>query len=156
MLNEAQDNWPSFLAKLERVRDSLLSQDGLIINLTADPPLLETIEPTLSSFVDKLPATPKVAAEARKWRDAVQLLPRENEGFAITTQVNYVAAGTKLFEAGEHCPGDFVAVSRFLSRGYLWDNVRVVGGAYGGGCALNPSSGAFAFSSYRDPGDFVA
>ena len=36
-------------------------------------------------------------------------------------------------------------------QGYLWDNVRVAGGAYGGGCSLNPVSGAFAFSSYRDP-----
>ena len=62
-----------------------------------------------------------------------------------------MAAGAKLFEAGESCPGSFYAVARFLSRGYLWDNVRVVGGAYGGGCALNPSSGGFAFSSYRDP-----
>ena len=42
-------------------------------------------------------------------------------------------------------------MARFLSRGYLWDNVRVVGGAYGGGCSLNTGSGAFAFSSYRDP-----
>ena len=52
---------------------------------------------------------------------------------------------------GEMMDGAFYAVARFLSRGYLWDNVRVVGGAYGGGCALNPSSGGFAFSSFRDP-----
>jgi hypothetical protein len=42
-------------------------------------------------------------------------------------------------------------VARYLSRGYLWDNVRVVGGAYGGGCSLNPRTGGFSFSSYRDP-----
>ena len=47
--------------------------------------------------------------------------------------------------------GAMAVVTRYLSSGYLWDNVRVVGGAYGGGCALNPLSGAFAFSSYRDP-----
>ena len=27
----------------------------------------------------------------------------------------------------------------------------MVGGAYGGGCSLNPSTGVLAFSSYRDP-----
>ena len=29
--------------------------------------------------------------------------------------------------------------------------MRVAGGAYGGGCSLNPVSGNFVFSSYRDP-----
>jgi len=151
MLAEARDDWPSLLAKLERVRDTLLSQDGLIINLTADEKLLGEVQPVIDTFVNKLPPTAVHDAKAPAWRDAVELLPREDEGFAITTQVNYVAAGAKLFEAGESCPGSFYAVARFLSRGYLWDNVRVVGGAYGGGCALNPSSGGFAFSSYRDP-----
>ena len=151
MLKQATDDWPSMLARLETLRDTLLTQEGIIINLTADEKVLEDVQPTIDAFVAKLPAKAAVDPKAAAWKDAVQLLPRENEGFAITTQVNYVAAGARLFEAGEHCPGDFVAVSRFLSRGYLWDNVRVVGGAYGGGCALNPSSGAFAFSSYRDP-----
>jgi len=82
---------------------------------------------------------------------SVLLAERKDEGYAITTQVNYVAAGTQLFGAGDHLDGAFYAVARFLSRGYLWDNVRVVGGAYGGGCSLNPTSGGFAFSSYRDP-----
>ena len=63
-----------------------------------------------------------------------------------------MAAGCQLVEAGKSLRmGALNVVSRFLSRGYLWDNVRVVGGAYGGGCALNPITGAFAFSSYRDP-----
>merc|ERR1719409_1739020 len=67
------------------------------------------------------------------------------------TQVHYVAAGAQLFQPGEKIDGAMYAVGRFLSRGYLWDNVRVVGGAYGGGCTLNTRTGGFAFSSYRDP-----
>lgn len=67
-------------------------------------------------------------------------------------QVNYVAGGGQLFAPGEVCNmGAATCVVRYLSRGYLWDNVRVVGGAYGGGAGFNPTSGAFAFSSYRDP-----
>ena len=69
----------------------------------------------------------------------------------LSPQVHYVAAGMRLFEPGTKLDGAFYAVARFLSRGYLWDNVRVVGGAYGGGCSLNPRTGGFAFSSYRDP-----
>jgi hypothetical protein len=67
-------------------------------------------------------------------------------------QVNYVAAGTRLLHPGEQADfGGFSVAARALSLGYLWDNVRVAGGAYGGGCAFNPTSGGFAFSSYRDP-----
>merc|ERR1719231_153857 len=70
----------------------------------------------------------------------------------MTTQVNYVAARAALVAPGEEADmGALGVVARYLSRGYLWDNVRVVGGAYGGGCSLNPTSGGFAFSSYRDP-----
>jgi Zn-dependent M16 (insulinase) family peptidase len=59
--------------------------------------------------------------------------------------------GARLFEPGTKPSGAYYVVQRFLSRGFLWDNVRVVGGAYGGGCSLNPRTGGFAFSSYRDP-----
>jgi len=151
MLTMAKDDWPALQARLEGVRSKLLAQEGLIINLTADPDALESTQPVVDAFVGKLPAVAATPSSASTWRDAVQLLPRDNEAYAITTQVNYVAAGTKLFEEGEQIDGAYYAVARYLSRGYLWDNVRVVGGAYGGGCAFNVNTGAFAFSSYRDP-----
>ncbi len=150
MLAQATDDWPALLARLEGVRDALLSQDGLVINLTADQAALDKVAPIASGFAARLPATPARAAGA-PWKEAVELLPRVDEGYAITTQVNYVAAGGLLFEKDEPMDGAYYAVARCLSRGFLWDNVRVVGGAYGGGCSLNPSTGAFAFSSYRDP-----
>merc|ERR1719424_1457850 len=151
MLAQAQSDWPALLAKLESVRATMLSQKCVIINLTADEKVLTDVRPAVDAFIGKLPEDAALNPSAPAWKDAVTLLPREDEAFAITTQVNYVAAGARLFEAGESCPGDFYSVARFLSRGYLWDNVRVVGGAYGGGCALNSNSGGFAFSSYRDP-----
>ena len=40
---------------------------------------------------------------------------------------------------------------RHLNTTYLWDKVRVQGGAYGGGSGFDPLSGAFVFTSYRDP-----
>ena len=146
----AKDDWPALLAKLQKVRDTILAQEGVVINLTADEALLEEVKPVVDAFVAKLPEKPLAETCARRG-GAVELLPRVNEGYAITTQVNYVAAGAQLFEPGEPMDGALYAVARYLSRGYLWDNVRVVGGAYGGGCSLNPNSGGFAFSSYRDP-----
>ena len=47
--------------------------------------------------------------------------------------------------------GAYSVVSRYLSTGYLWDTVRVVGGAYGGFARFSEASGRFVYLSYRDP-----
>ena len=42
-------------------------------------------------------------------------------------------------------------LSRLLSSKYLHTEIREKGGAYGGGCSANPTSGTISFYSYRDP-----
>jgi Zn-dependent M16 (insulinase) family peptidase len=38
-----------------------------------------------------------------------------------------------------------------LNTAYLWDKVRVQGGAYGSGTGFTEVTGSFIFTSYRDP-----
>lgn len=47
--------------------------------------------------------------------------------------------------------GGAEVVANQLRTGYLWERVRVQGGAYGGFCSLSSSSGVLSFTSYRDP-----
>jgi Zn-dependent M16 (insulinase) family peptidase len=42
-------------------------------------------------------------------------------------------------------------VVKYLQGSYLWEKVRVQGGAYGGSCNFDRRSGGFTFGSYRDP-----
>ena len=42
-------------------------------------------------------------------------------------------------------------LSRLLSAKFLHVEIREKGGAYGGGCSANPTSGIITFYSYRDP-----
>ena len=42
-------------------------------------------------------------------------------------------------------------LSMLLNTDYLWSNVRMKGGAYGGGSSLNNLEGFFSFYSFRDP-----
>ena len=51
----------------------------------------------------------------------------------------------------EKVSGSTSVISKFLGTGYMWDNVRVMGGAYGGFCLFNDRNGVFSFLSYRDP-----
>jgi Zn-dependent M16 (insulinase) family peptidase len=69
----------------------------------------------------------------------------------VPTQVNYVAKGVDLFKHGYTLHGSTYVVNKLLGTGWLWDRVRVVGGAYGGFADFDPHSGAFTFASYRDP-----
>uniref|UniRef100_A0A7S2XEF0 Presequence protease mitochondrial-type C-terminal domain-containing protein n=1 Tax=Lotharella oceanica TaxID=641309 RepID=A0A7S2XEF0_9EUKA len=59
--------------------------------------------------------------------------------------------GGRMYQPGERVGGSTSVVTNFLKTGYLWDKVRVMGGAYGAGFSLNARLGTFAFSSYRDP-----
>ena len=42
-------------------------------------------------------------------------------------QVNYVARGGRAFDESEPVGGEAFVASRLLSRGFLWDTVRVIG-----------------------------
>ena len=77
--------------------------------------------------------------------------PLVNEGFVVPTQVSYVGKGGRLYEPGEKVSASTAAIQKFLGTGYMWDNVRVIGGAYGGFCLFDPRNGVFSFLSYRDP-----
>ena len=48
-------------------------------------------------------------------------------------------------------PGTATVVTRYLGTSYLWDTVRVQGGAYGAGLRFSPLDGLALYSSYRDP-----
>ena len=47
--------------------------------------------------------------------------------------------------------GSAMVITRFLRTSWLWDRVRVQGGAYGAFCRLDRLAGVFGCVSYRDP-----
>ena len=47
--------------------------------------------------------------------------------------------------------GSVGVISKFLRNSYLWDRVRVQGGAYGAFCGFDHFTGVFTYASYRDP-----
>ena len=69
----------------------------------------------------------------------------------IPTQVNYVGKGADLYREGLKPNGAHLVARRYLRTTWLWDKIRVQGGAYGGQCMFDRYSGGFTFVSYRDP-----
>ena len=70
----------------------------------------------------------------------------------LHVQVNYVGKAANLYEdAGYQLSGSAYVVNKHLGTTWLWDRVRVSGGAYGGFSDFDTHSGMFSFLSYRDP-----
>lgn len=70
----------------------------------------------------------------------------------VHAQVNYVGKAANLYEdAGYKLSGSAYVVNKHLGTTWLWDRVRVSGGAYGGFSDFDTHSGMFSYLSYRDP-----
>lgn len=132
------------------------------MDITGDATVMEAIQPSVEKFLGELPGEVNGQTgtdfynETHPW--VVAAKPRMNalaeagdEGFVVPTQVSYVGKAGAIYDEGEVVPGSATVVARFLRTGYLWDHVRVMGGAYGGFCVFSPFSGLISFLSYRDP-----
>eukprot|EP00210_Caulerpa_lentillifera_P002178 g2092.t1 len=103
-----------------------------------------------SVSIDKLLKNlPKQEYPSQTW-DVV--LPVQNEAFTVPTQVNYIGKGVDLFKESEYSvSGSSGVITKHLYATWLWDKVRVSGGAYGCMTGLDTESGIMTFTSYRDP-----
>ena len=68
----------------------------------------------------------------------------------IPADVGYSALGSNLCALGGKFTGAWPVLASMLTYGYLWNAVRVQGGAYGTGMNVRPNGGLFCYS-YRDP-----
>jgi Zn-dependent M16 (insulinase) family peptidase len=97
------------------------------------------------AFVDSLPCD-----AAEKTAPDIAVLPVAKEGIVIASMVSYVGCGFNYKLCGyetDHC---LPVVKKYLTSGYLWNNIRVIGGAYGAMMTAD-NSGSLYFVSYRDP-----
>ena len=73
-----------------------------------------------------------------------------SEGIVTPSKVAYAVIGAKLSGLDAKTLGHLRVARSALSYEYLWNEIRVKGGAYGTGFVVR-KSGAAAFYSYRDP-----
>ncbi|MDR2694200.1 MAG: insulinase family protein [Chitinispirillales bacterium] len=74
-----------------------------------------------------------------------------HKGIEINSAVNFIARAWRLPDTDAAEKGRAYLLSRNLSTGYLWDKVRVEGGAYGGMSGASVGHPVFTCASYRDP-----
>jgi Zn-dependent M16 (insulinase) family peptidase len=145
LVERVDSDWAGVEAALLRIRDTLFNRGRMVVNVTADGALWERARGELDGFLGRLPDADFPVAD---WSHAYR--PR-SEGLIIPAQVNYVGKGANLRQLGFELTGAANVAIKFLNTTYLWDKVRVQGGAYGGASRLDLTSGNFSFLSYRDP-----
>jgi len=151
ILERVDNDWDNLVQELKAVQMAIFDRNTVVCNVTCPESDYNDIRPALTSFVESLPGdTPK--GSGLLWvEEGASKLRVDNEALIIPAGVNYVGKAANLRDMGFKPTGASALASKFLGTTYLWDVVRVQGGAYGGFCRLDNRSGTFTFLSYRDP-----
>ena len=145
LLKAIDEDWAGVLARLEEMRKLFLCRPRMLVNLTCEENDYKRFEPALKRMLGDLPGE---SCPEAGWK--VGELPKI-EGLTLPAQVNYVGKGLDLSAAGYEFDGSHLACVKHARMAWLWDKIRVQGGAYGAFCSLDRFSGSFGFASYRDP-----
>ncbi|WDR04865.1 insulinase family protein [Devosia rhodophyticola] len=145
LIQRIDSDWASVEAALERIRTSLFNRAHMVANVTADAGIWLDARAGMGAFIATIPRTD---GELQQWTNTRE---RSSEGLIIPAQVNYVGKGANLKALGFDLSAASSVVLKFLNTTWLWDKVRVQGGAYGGSSRFDMISGNFSFLSYRDP-----
>jgi len=138
-------DWPTVQGVLEQIRTTLVNRNALVVNVTVNADGWAGFAPQLDAFLEQVPAGTVLPVE---W--ATRANPNY-EGLIIPAQVNYVGKAADLYKLGYQLHGSALVATRYLRTSWLWEQIRVRGGAYGGFCIFDPRSGVFSYLSYRDP-----
>ncbi|NLK26811.1 MAG: insulinase family protein [Clostridiales bacterium] len=138
------------IENMQQLLKMIFTRNKMLVSITADEEGCKRLKEEFSAFLNRLEQKPDP-----KLYDAfekVELVPIcKNEGFKAAMQVQYVARVGNFMKAGFDYHGSLRVLKTILSYDYLWNNVRVKGGAYGCMCGFSGVDGDAYFTSYRDP-----
>ena len=102
--------------------------------------------PALERFASELPK----GEPAPEYREVPIKGESTKEAILIPAGVSFASLGANMLKYGFSHSGRFQVLSQIMSYGYLWEEIRVHGGAYGCGFSAG-MMGNMVFTSYRDP-----
>lgn len=140
--NKLDKNPEAVVKELEEIVSKLFISNSLIISFAGESEDYERFIKSIDTFKNTLK---QGVVEEKTYDFEVTAL---NEGLLTQGEVNYVAKGG-VFNR-EKYNGSLNVLETILSYDYLWNSVRVKGGAYGV-FSLFRRDGSGAFLSYRDP-----
>ncbi|CQR71747.1 Peptidase M16C associated [Sporomusa ovata DSM 2662] len=129
---------------LQQVADLLFTKQGLLLSITAD-------SADYAEIIKNLPLLAGQLKQAKSLPGTYEFcFAAKNEGLMTSSKVQYVAKGYNFRRLGFEYHGGLKVVETIMRYGYLWNRLRVQGGAYGA-FARFERNGNMVFGSYRDP-----
>lgn len=132
------------MAELSWVQQQFFTMDKSIVSITANEEIIPSVLEALPQLHRQIPSEVHEPAVISFETRA------ENEGITAPVKIQYVVKGGNFFRKGYPYSGKLRVLSSILSNEYLYKELRVKGGAYGGGAGFT-LQGYQYFYSYRDP-----
>lgn len=132
------------VTKLEEVASVVFNKRNMIAQVTCST---EDLSYFRKEFLLKTERFPESPASVLPWKFP---FIRLNEAILSASQVQYVVQGYDFRKLGYSWNGKIHVLSQVISTDWLQNQIRVMGGAYGGFCGFSPAGNVY-FASYRDP-----
>ncbi|MFW5669859.1 MAG: insulinase family protein, partial [Acetivibrio ethanolgignens] len=129
---------------LRRLAGEIFRQDNLLVSVTADEEGYQVFEQSVPELLK--------AFQGRKpdFKEEKLVPVRKNEGLKTPGQVQFVARCGNYMKKGLAYTGALRVLKVILSYEYLWNAIRIKGGAYGCMCGFSYDGKGYLVS-YRDP-----
>lgn len=135
--------WEEIQASLETVKRNLFVQGDLLINVTAEKGVINVALSAAKTLAGLYPTEEsKSLSKIETPKDPSML------GVVAPVRVGYTSFGAKTDELKN---GSAEVVMSYLSDSYLWNEIRVAGGAYGAACGFDRDDNFAHFYSWDDP-----
>lgn len=132
------------IEKLQSLAVQIFRPENLMVDVVAEEKAYGEILPLIDNMNKALYTKPVVKS------GFVAAPVKINEGLKTASQVQYVACAGNFRNHGLSYTGVLKVLKVMLGYDYLWNQVRVKGGAYGCMCNFGKSGDCY-FVSYRDP-----
>lgn len=131
-------------SKLKQVSELIFNRNILMVGFAGDESSYKGFSENFKKFIDKIRNKP---IEKNKYKFKLKKL---NEGIITASKVQYVAKGFNFKKLGYENSGILSVIKTIADYNYLWNRIRVQGGAYGIFSSFS-AGGNLKFCSYRDP-----
>ena len=129
----------------------IIGCDNMMVDVTCSRSTYDSIRERLAGFANEIPTTDvEWKAPADHCGIMFETVPA-GKAYRNSGAVNYVAMSGNFDEYPEETVGKFDVASQIVSNEYLYNNIRLKGGAYGCGFNTVINGNISFFYSYRDP-----
>ncbi|MGE5627687.1 MAG: insulinase family protein [Solirubrobacterales bacterium] len=136
--------WKEISDTLKEISRKIFNKGNIIVGVTSEDAEYEVFKGNFGTLFEKL-SREEVSKEKYKFE-----LTKDNEGFMTSGKVQYVAKAYNYIKLGYEYSGSMLVLKTINNYDYLWNRVRVQGGAYGGFSSFQRNGNMF-YTSYRDP-----